>query len=868
MKIQSIRLRNYKRFHGSNIQELYARFVNPALMIVGANSSGKSSLLKELCPLPATRSDFEQHTGLKELFIEDKGHQFHLVSDFSSRTSPHKFTMDNVELNASGTTEVQTQLVEKYFGITPAIRDLVYQKVQICNLQKAQRKNLFLNINPLELGLILDTHKKAMSKLKDCKANLQHLYSRKSDIEGKLLEPHILEQHKTTKQQMTDQLMNIDKVLYALEQHVIGLRDRYREDLDYKKQCDDNHQELIPVDRILADCRSIMSHVDRYTPVQRGDAYTQTRDKLKVELDTFLRQKEDISKTIRSLSDEVNEYQKHLEEASGKSLTAIEQEIKNIDDILKKYGELPKLSIPHTQIEPALKTVEKIRSLCFQLQDLEVSMIPPDEITKMMDQEKTLRINTGFLHDSLRKLEEVIKKQEKDILNLKLSAGIPQGCGFSDCGLRSDYAKRNQELEADYEKNKKLYEKDKAALDEQMVKLKDLQNTLAPYVKVRAVECYRELSRLLDNLYFNSVQKWEDVLLEYVNNQPLKIVAELTDYIDGSRLTHERDEYLKKREQLNTEYQALVKSSGASREFLQKQIATKEQQIKEHLQKLSSIEERTTELNVQYALYLEYADTLKRVNDWETTFTKGERALMVSKAVQYWSMLGKFLLELKKKVSEELRKIETIVRDQEVLLASYNNEIVVHISKIENDKKIYEHIEMALSPSTGMPHKSMVKYLNALIKNVNFFLSQIWSFKLRVLPIAEDQALDYGFKVEMVNGYGDISQLSSGQTEILNFAWTMTILLQLKLLNKIPFFADELGRTLDPTHRQKLLIFLNNTVSSGLIEQLFLVNHYAAMITGFTDADIICLDDSNLIDLPQNVNENVQITHYGNHLTV
>ena len=103
---------------------------------------------------------------------------------------------DDRELNIGHTTDIQTELVEKYFGITPSIRDLIYNKVKLTKTTKSERKNLFLKINPMDLSLIIDTHKKVLSRIKDCKANLTLLQTRKVDLESKMISPELLAQHK------------------------------------------------------------------------------------------------------------------------------------------------------------------------------------------------------------------------------------------------------------------------------------------------------------------------------------------------------------------------------------------------------------------------------------------------------------------------------------------------------------------------------------------------------------------------------------------------------------------------------------------------------------------------------------------------
>lgn len=817
-----------------------------------------STFMRELCPLPSVRTDYEQG-GRKELHIEHEGHFYNLISDFTNRNSPHSFSMDGVELNIGGTTDVQTELVEQHFGITGAIRNLIYSKVTLCQTTKAERKNLFLTINPMELGLILDTHKNALSRVRECKSNLQLLYSRKADLEGKLLPPDVLHQHIQTKERLNAQLLAVDKIIYGLEQHISTLKDRFRADLEYKQQCSENNAQLVPTDNILLNCRKIMQQVEAFYTVQRGDAFSQEREKLRLQQSNLLLQRDEITRTIKNLSDEINEYHKHLDNATDRPVSAIEKEIQDIDLELAKFSNLPKNPIPMHLIDRYLSLLDKIREVLFVFRDAETKMIDPSELTHKFEEVQKLDQELRYLKNEVARLHSLIEEQEKELNQNKLNAGIPSNCVSATCGLKAIFTRRTTSVEEQCNKNKTTFASLEKELEEKQKKFDELTAFLKPFKENDLLSRYRFLLNVLTEGYFNIVN-WEEILLEAIQSQPMKIVVDLEEYISGSKLCQEYNLLLEKKKNLTTEIDVLTKSSGASLEFLHTKLKEKELAVQNHLKKLTALEKDAQSVDMQYNLYLEYAVALDTIKEFQTIYTRGERALLVSKAIQYWTDLGKYFVSAKMSISEELRKLESLVRDQEVLRNTYNNETVSLIKGIETDKMLYEKIEMALSPTTGLPHRSMVRYLNALINNVNYFLSQIWSYKMRILPLENDQPLDYNFRIE--KGFNDISNdisgLSDGQYEVVNLAWVLTILLQLKMLNKTPFFADEIGRTFDPVHRMQILTFLGQLIDNKIIEQLFIANHFALFTDGFHESDIICLNPENIPELPKTVNEHVR----------
>lgn len=93
----------------------------------------------------------------------------------------------------------------------------------------------------------------------------------------------------------------------------------------------------------------------------------------------------------------------------------------------------------------------------------------------------------------------------------------------------------------------------------------------------------------------------------------------------------------------------------------------------------------------------------------------------------------------------------------------------------------------------------------------------------------------------------------------MDLSWTIAILLQMKLLNKVPFYADEITRCMDGYHRGKTIEFLNALMDNKLIEQCFIINHFVSVSEGFKTCNVVCLSTENLSDIPENANAHVTI---------
>lgn len=830
------------------------------LFVVGDSIvTHNSSLLRELNPLPSVRTDYERD-GRKEIHITHEGHLYKVISDFSNRVSPHSFEMDGVELNNGHTTDVQMELVAQHFGLTPAVRDLIYNKTEMCSLTRANRKTLFLSINPLDLSLIVPAYKTAMSDFKDCKANLQLLYSRKAELESKMIKPEILAQHIKTKEELSNDLVEIDKILYSLEQHVRGLKNQYADELNYRQICINQNRPLLPGKEILAECNSLLKKISDWVDIPRGEEFNVKKESLRVSQEQLNTRKADIAASIKTLSTEIDEYQRHLESAADRPVSKIEDELKELDKELEKYKNLPANPIPFQLLDRYRELTKSLSEILYVFRDSTAKMLDPAVLSKKFTELAEFTTKTQTLSSELSSLKNVISEEEAEIVKHSDKAQVPKNCQSTTCGLRQLFQQRLERVTSSLKAHQNKCALTEKTYQETLKQFNQLQTELTPYSEAHLLDRYHSLYSALKNDNFLSWRDWDKDLLDLVNTQPFLIVKELNELIDGSQLAYERDQLLSKKQKLTTELEVLMKSSGASLEFLTKKLKEKEELVSSKLQQLNEITESIKEVDSSYASYVEYSLAMDKITSMQQQYDKGEKALIVAQAITYWSNLGRKFTEAKKVISEELRKLETLVQDQQVLKRTYSSETVNLIDSIEKDKKIYDLITQSLSPNSGFPHKSMVKYLNALINNVNYFLSQVWNYKLRLLPVPADENLDYAFRIEVANDTaGDINVLSEGQTEIVNLVWVLTILFQMKLLNKIPLYADELGRTFDSTHRFKLLGFLNQLIDNKYIEQMFLVSHYSVFTTGFTDSEVICLSPDQMNDMPQGVNEHVRI---------
>ena len=853
MRITRILLKGYKRFMLSNIDTFEAEFPKKVTVICSINGSGKSSLLRELCPLPPVRTDFEKD-GRKELDIEHNNHVYNLISDFGNKTSPHSFIMDGEELNIGHTTQIQSELVNKHFGITSSIYDLIYNRVQLSRTTKSERKNLFLKINPMDLSVILDAHKKTLSKIKDCKANLVLLKTKKAELESKMISDDILKNNKTTKDNLNEQVKLTQMIIFGLNQHIEHIKNIGR--ADYESNA------TIDTDAIVRSCKEIGKHVRKYTSVSRGDAFYTEKEKLNGTITSLRLQKDTLLEDISRISTEIEEFHKHLDECGNeRNRHMVEQDIENIDARLNELEVVNITPIPIDEIDEHYSKILSLKKILDVFMNSGCEFKNPAIVNEKLLQFNNLKQNVVILTDKVNSLRDSISECENELSTLNDKAKVPSECNFR-CGLRFVFESRKKQLTDRLSSLKNELESNNLNLNKQIESRDKMREELGPYIKYSLVSAFNNIKSILFNSKFGYSPD-DDKLIELINKQPMQIIASLDEIIKLSEVYEKRRVLLEKRKLLETELSTIMKTSSVNSDFIKKELTKRENDVKVKLGKLNSVKNELLAADDKYNLYLEYSTACDKIKELQDTFSQGERALIVKSAVSYWNNVKSVYEKINLEIQEELRSLETIIREQDLLRYTRDNEIIPSIDEIEKKKGVLSKIEYALSPNTGIPHSSMVKYINTMINNVNYFISKIWSYKIQLDNISETDAIDYGFSLKIMNNtVSDISLCSDGQKEAIDFVWVLTILLQMKLLDKIPFFADEISRCMDSHHRTKTLEFINTLVDGGLVEQIFIINHFAAISDGFTDSNIVCINGENMVDLPERTNENVKITYY------
>lgn len=846
MRIRRIELFRYRPFVFNEVELFEMDMENDVQNIIGTNGSGKTSLLNELNPRPAARKSYGEN-GYKKIYIRHNNSDYLLVSDFSNPSAAHSFLKDGEELNSSGTTGVQEELIVTHLGYTTQVRNLCYGKALLSKMPTGNRKTYLMTIHPCQMKLVLEKFKKVSSIVRDCHSNLVMLHERKTMLETQLLDANTRVTLEAESKQLSEELSHVVSYLHKL-----------------------NAQQSI-VDQALRDCekpgvpvsvhtlRSRRIFYKNYTAITRDISVETLKHNETTEISVLINKLQNLQGRIVGLNREIDKYEDHIRQNDAKgALESIESNIANLMLAITELEAVKSDAIPFEQY-----LLERIPQQINQLIDL-VSFfigynkpIPSSvEVRALREKLQRLSLKRQNANYRLRSATEQRGQYEKQ-LHEKIIQDIPEGCG--GCVLYRRYFASITEVQQHYDQTHRDVERTELLTKRLDLVIAGRSETLALY-EMALPQLQKISDYLNEHRYLFEPLKDLD-LLAIIRKNPTLLIIRLQQHLTASQnhymLRNKRAEL----ERLLLEQEQLKSPSEFSHGFLIKMVAEKQHEVaclhQEYAQYERDIGRKRTSISILDA----YAQELR---DLDQGLKTTQQSLAYEGLVHEKTVLQLYtdmLLSMRSKLVARLAEVDKTLRDQDLIQARYTDEVLVNIEKIKHREAEYKLLEKALSPTTGIPNGYMVQFLNDTLKNANLFLSEVFSYPFEFVFFAEDQPLDYNFKMRVRDvPIPDISEGSDAQEEMANFAFNLAITLQHTNAN-YPLMLDECGRTFDSYHKQKLVEFLKTITEDRLVPQLFLINHHATISAGLLNSDTVVLNSDNIV-VPEHYNEHVHMVRY------
>lgn len=811
MKIVKLILFKYKRLFLSNIEKIEYTPESNLQVILGRNMSGKSSLLKELSPLPADLKKEFKDTGYKEIHIENNDSYFILKSSINNDKVIHSFIKDNIELNKSGNKRIQLELVKQYFNLTPDIFSVILNTSKFTNMSPFERKHWFSQMATIDYTYSINIYNKIKSNLRDIIGGIKLTNETIVNTENKLKDTTLFTKYKKDKE-----------VLESIKEHIISL--------------------YIQQDNKSVDIESLLSNLDDIS---------NTIFSIKSKLDTNL--------TKQQIENNITTYKVKLE-TNKQQIDKIIKEL-NILEKSKEYGEESKLRSVLLDTQTKYNNLFKDITTTLNITDtIDPSRIYQDyldysnanlDIVSNLNELSEYDTCLKYKQDDILKLKEELTNLSNSILRLTKHNTILQ----EEITNINKYKSEDNLISCNQCGNTWYYKYDKnkiESLSKQIESNTKSISTLESKVK--------DLTTLLDkiNTRISILDNIKNIIRSYPTLKYIWISILKSIDINNSTTESMLSEFNKYLLLLNnwkdiTSYYNSMKDIQDKLKYLQDiklmNISVVEDRFKILNEQLHDLNNNNQSLSDNLRLQESYLRNLIKLEEYYKTLY----SLLFSIKDTFTSMsidirnkhLNEILIDIKDKIIHIDNELSSIKSLQDNL--DKNKEL---ISNYKLKEKVLKILEKELSPTEGLIAKSINSFLNIFIEEMNYVISNIWTYGLELLPCDVDTEsgidLDYKFRVKVNNSeiIEDVSKLSSSGQEIVNLAYRLVFSKYMSLPN-IPLYLDEFSSSMDTAHRAKSYEVIDKILSSEY-GQIFIICHYSDLYSSLRNVDFNILDPNNI----------------------
>ena len=803
MVIKKLILHRYKRFFLNNIETIEYTPNDVTQMIVSRNGSGKTSLLRQLNPLPADiKKDFNEN-GYKYIEIEHNNKLYTISSNFIP--NKHSFKVDNVELNNGGTKTVNIELCKEHFNLDYSTMDILYGITNITTMSLPERKHWLSRLSTIDYTYPVSVYNKLRIRHRDIIGQLKGLKAELANINCKDNNVNKIKE----KKELISMLHSIkDNILLSIGNKQINPID-----------INTNIDKLNTLLKQYKESSVIIEDIDTLNKKLN----TTKENILKVDtiLNKTLEELETLEKSVKvSNKEEIDTKYKEINNKINNILNTIDLPINNLDIIIDKLDILTNNIIP------------TIQNMLFKLDDYRhIRSIPTEDKKKAIEELNILYSKSKtYLEEYNVLTEELNTTDTKDTV-----------VTCPNCNTNFNFSKYKHKLLKDRI----------SVLTTNLDKIKTLIKEKEPIVL--DINTYKQLHiDILDTINFlaNKYLELKDLIL-YISNNIYNHIDTL-DTINNKYTIYTnsvyklKDLYLLYKER-DTIKQQLTIATDLNKDKVLKEIDTKNKLVEKY-----TVEKRnyTTILNT-------LQESIAKVTIRDTIVDNIDKVLQdtynnYNNNID--SIKQNYRIELLKYIKEVIVEQETSL--QEMLdLNTKKDSIIKSIEDLTKREEVLKDMVLELSPTTGLIGKSINSFITILIEDINYIINKIWSYPIKLLPCNIDtKDLDYKFRV-LVNDTDtieDISRLSSSMQEIVNLAFKIILCKYLNL--DVPLYLDEFGSTFDTTHRTTAYNIIN-TILSSEFKQLFIICHYESLYGSFKNADFNILDKDN-VTIPEDVDNN------------
>lgn len=824
MFIKEIEISDNKRLGIRGTKKLTVQYNEIQQIVLGGNGSGKSSLIRELSPLPPDGNDYNKG-GYKKIVIEHKKKLYCLTSTFNKSAGEHSFLdLDtNEELNQGGTQSVQRTLVNEIFNFDDDLFEVLTDQIKFTSMSPIQRREWLTRISGSNLDYAIELFNKLKKAQRNEDAVIKHFTNRLNKESANIPNQAELDAISLEVDNLNKyiEFLRNEQVKFATNGSITDIKTAFERSI--------SHANVLAKELLR-------------TKVIRYGNFT-TIESLQEAKNFILSEKaiidNDINRLLESHS-EISTVIKDIEETET-SLPKLEQEYQRLTDEIKLISDKIKM-YPLDLPSPA--------KLAHQLNAVSRELI--EDLDGMIDNSDGYfeRNKINSYRQQLSEKQELLEKTRIQIGNVEHRLEHFNNVENVTCEKCNHTFKPGVQPEDIPTMQKTLIQLNtsKVNLENEIEQLKSYLSEVDVYMSH-----YNRIKRLPDfnpnlNIFWT---KFFDIEFTKGSTSPCKRL--IYDTIEEFGLLARIEDLKKEVIQVEKLMETLTKVNNNNYYTVQR-LEQIEAEVEKHRERLRHIKAEYDKIDAVFKMLTQFTSAQQEfINEMNN---------LVGLREKYFGKSTQLLIE--ERIKESNLKIGSLMHRQNEM-----NSIVNIINDIENSRKqaIEKHDYLKvlieeINPTTGLIADYFQKFINQFAEQINIVLSKIWEHPIELLPCGLDSnGLNYKFPLRINNnefGPADCSKGSNSQISIVNFAFKIVVMVYLGL-EDYPLYLDELAPDLDEKHRVNIVHFVRDFVESQRCSQMFMVSHYETGYGAFTNAEILILDKENLLEIPDRYNTHCTI---------
>lgn len=829
-QLHSLELIDYIRLKPNGIFRLLITLDNIFQIIIGTNGSGKSSLMRELNPLPGNPKDYGKK-GKKIICFRFGTRYFKLINDFKEGHHYFYLTDDHYEpiedMNPSGNVSTQRKLCLEYFGLDQDIMNVLMgvKGYRFTEMSKIRRKEWMLRLGNDDLDFAMKLHKSIRSEMLSKLGVIKHLKRRIGDESVKSISEEEITELRRKSNVLVEQLNTLMVAIIPGTANADMLKADIRSNISALNRMMDGVLKKRSIDRVDLGLRIDADDPSAYLHQLRSYAHS-TSEQISANekrIDKLYTESNRISQYIQTLADN-----------AAKSTNDLREEVKRKCEALDTLKRTLVIDDSLEYIESRFNTVgdfkEKFESLISELIE------NPDNhlnLTKYKENDVLISEKTQLLRSLNTQLVQ-LEHQLEHMTNTQLTE-CPK-CShkwFPLVGATIDEVRSSIKIKNDLinETNDII---DKCTAYNQLYLNRRSVMTDINGLKISQHGIFIEY--LLKNEYWEKSNSWLLMQCQYWYRDTISNyeIYKLTTQIDS----------------LNA---AIAASSafGGDNEVTSERLVEIDAEINELLEEVHILKSRRDLINIHMSELDEMIQIHRKGIDLVRTVSNQLHALVEAE-------INSYIDSDIANVQSQLANIQNALNSAESV-ESILRSLEADLAKVEEESKAITVLEAELSPTSGLIAEHINDFINIFVDQLNSVISQVWSQSLNVLPCGFEREgeLDYNFPIKSGSLISnDVSLGSSAQQDMIDFAFVQVVYLYLGL-EHYPLWIDELAPTMDDLHRVRIVQYVKSLMDNNRHSQMFMISHYISGHGVFSNADFCVMSEANILHKPKVYNKHV-----------